>query len=282
MRQEEPLKTRLVTYVFALAALLMAVRPAFAAVDELLLCLPGFPGTAAQAQPYIDKMLRHLEQKLDKPAGSITGVYLSDEVEADKAITQKKPSVALVGASILASRHKALGMKVIAKVEVSGRSEEVYSVVVKKGAIASLSDLAGKRVSGVVVNDEKFVVNVLLDRKVPMGSLVLSSQKRPLKSIRDVARGDVDAAIVDQAAVAAMKEIPEAAGLIVLHTAKAVPAPAVVVMGSGTADAAALTKALVGMCGQTDGAELCKTLTLTAINAASDKDYQDLFTRYGN
>jgi hypothetical protein len=46
-------------------------------------------------------------------------------------------------------------------------------------------------------------------------------------------------------------------------------------------DAAALKQALVGMCSQPDGAELCKTLTLTAINAATDKDYKDLFTRYG-
>jgi ABC-type phosphate/phosphonate transport system substrate-binding protein len=268
-------------YLFALVALLAGARPALAAVDELLLCLPGFPGTASQAQPYIDKMLRHLEQKLGKPAGSITGVYLSDEVEADKAIVAKKPSVALVGSSILAARHKALGMKVIAKVEVSGRSQEVYSVVVKKGAAASIADLAGKRVSGVVVNDEQFVVNVLLDKQIPMGSLKLTPQRRPLQSLRAVARGEADAAIVDQAVVASMKDLPEAQDLVVIHTAKPVPAPAVVVMGAGTTDAAVLSGALVGMCDQPDGKELCKTLTLTAINAASDADYKDLFTRYG-
>jgi hypothetical protein len=60
-----------------------------------------------------------------------------------------------------------------------------------------------------------------------------------------------------------------------------VPAPAVVVMGDGASDAEALSTALVGMCDQPDGKELCKTLTLTAIKAASDKDYKDLFTRYG-
>jgi ABC-type phosphate/phosphonate transport system substrate-binding protein len=250
-------------------------------VDDLLLCLPGFPGTPAQAQPYIDKMLRHLEQKLGKPAGSITGVYLSDGVEADRAIKAQKPSVALVGPSILAANHKALGMKVIAKVEVSGRSQEVFSIVAKKGGVSSAAGLAGKKVSGVVVNDERFVVNVLLDKKVPMGSLKLIPQKRPLKSLRDVARGEADAAVVDQSVVDSMKELPEAADLVVIYTAKAVPAPAVVVMGDGVDDAAALKQALVGMCGQPDGAELCKTLTLTAINAASDKDYKDLLDRYG-
>jgi ABC-type phosphate/phosphonate transport system substrate-binding protein len=274
------LRTRIALAVFALVALVGLVRPALAAVDELLLCLPGFPGTPAQAQPYIDKMLRHLEQKLGKPEGSIAGVYLSDGVEADRTLKAKKPSVALVGPSILAANHKALGMKVIAKVEVSGRSQEVFSIVAKKGGVASVAGLAGKRVSGVVVNDEKFVVNVLLDKKVPMGSLVLVPQKRPLKSLRDVARGEADAAVVDQSVVDSMKELPEAADLVVIHTAKPVPAPAVVVMGNGIADTAALKAALVGMCARPDGAELCKTLTLTAIKDASDKDYKDLFTRY--
>jgi ABC-type phosphate/phosphonate transport system substrate-binding protein len=267
--------------VFALAALVGLVRPALAAVDELLLCLPGFPGTPAQAQPYIDKMLRHLEQKLGKPAGSISGVYLSDGVEADKAIKAKRPSVALVGASILAANHKALGMKVIAKVEVSGRGQEVYSIVAKKGGVSSVAGLANKKLSGIVVNDEKFVVNVLLDKKVAMGGLVLVPQKRPLQSLRAVARGEADAAVVDQSVVDSMKDLPDAADLVVIHTAKPVPAPAVVVMGDGLDDAKALGAALVGMCDRPDGKELCKTLTLTAIKAATDKDYKDLLDRYG-
>ena len=271
---------RIAVAVLALAVLFGVVQPALAAVDELLLCLPGFPGTPAQAQPYIDKMLRHLEQKLGKPAGSISGVYLSDGVEADRAIKAKRPSVALVGPSILATNHKALGMKVIAKLEVAGRSEEVYSIVAKKGGVPTIAGLAGKRLSGVVVNDEKFVVNVLLDKKVKMGSLTLVPQRRPLKSLRDVARGEADAAVVDQSVVDSMGELPEAADLVVIHTAKAVPAPAVVVMGSGVADAEALGKALVGMCDRPDGAELCKTLTLTSIRAATDRDYKGLFDRY--
>jgi hypothetical protein len=278
--KESIVRTRFAFAVVALAALVGLGRPALAAVDELLLCLPGFPGTPAQAQPYIDKMLRHLEQKLGKATGSIKGVYLSDGVAADKAIKARQPSVALVGPSILAANQKALKMKVIAKVEVAGRADETYSVIAKRGGVATIAGLAGKTVSGVVVNDERFVVNVLLDKQVAMGSVKLLSQGRPLKSLRDVARGSADAAIVDKAVVDALGQIPEAAELVVIYTAKPVPAPAVVVMGSGTDDAAALKAALVGMCAQKDGAELCKTLTLTAIKDASDKDYKDLFTRY--
>jgi hypothetical protein len=34
------------------------------------------------------------------------------------------------------------------------------------------------------------------------------------------------------------------------------------------------------MCASPDGKELCKTLTITSIKAASDKDYQTLLKRY--
>ena len=45
-------------------------------------------------------------------------------------------------------------------------------------------------------------------------------------------------------------------------------------------DAAALKQVLVGICGRPDGKELCKSLTLKAVKAASDKDYRALVKRY--
>jgi hypothetical protein len=52
-------------------------------------------------------------------------------------------------------------------------------------------------------------------------------------------------------------------------------------MGDGLVDAKALSGVLVGMCARPDGAELCRTLTLTSIQAATDKDYKALLDRYG-
>ncbi len=256
--------------------------PVLAGERDMLMVLPGFPGTSAQAQPYIEKMLRHLETKLGWPASSMTGRYLPDGVQGTKELKSSSPGLALVDPSVYAGQHKALGMKVIAKVEVDGRGEETYSVVVRKGGVASLADLAGKGVAGSVVHDPVFVANVVMDGALAAGDIRCVPEKRPLKALRDVARGNVDAAIVDRSVVEHMAELDFAGELAVLHTSKPVPAPAVVVMGAGIPHAAAIAGVLVGMCGRQDGAELCKTLTLTAIRAASDKDYAPLLKRYGS
>ena len=106
------------------------------------------------------------------------------------------------------------------------------------------------------------------------------AQKRPLRALRAVARGKADAAIVGRAVVEHMGELDFASELRVIHTSKPVPPPAVVVMGEGVQHAAELKQVLVGICGRPDGVELCKSLTLKAVKAASDKDYKPLLERY--
>ena len=262
------------------AAPLAAVFPALAGERDMLLVLPGFPGTSAQAQPYIDKMLRHIEGELGWPAGSMEGRYLSDAADGVAALESDAPGLALVDPSVYAGEHRARGMKVIAKVEVDGRGAQTYSVIVREGGPGAVAELAGKRISGAVTHDPRYVANVILDGKVAPGDLELDVEARPLRSLRAVVRGKADAAIVDQSVVEHLPELPFAAQAEVLHTAEPVPAPAVVVMGAGAKNAGAIRGALVGLCGRPDGAELCKTLTLTAIRAATNKDYKALLARY--
>jgi ABC-type phosphate/phosphonate transport system substrate-binding protein len=265
------------TIIFTLALLTGAV---LASEKEMLLCLPGFPGTEAQAQPYVDKMLRHLEIKLKLEEKSMSGVYIPDGGAAVSRLAGERPEIALVGPSVYVSQKAALGMKVIAKIEVNGRGQETYSIVTKEDGPESLAELPGKTMEGAVVHDAKYVYNVLLDRKLADGQLTLKSEKRPQRALRNVARGDADAAIVDQSVLQHMNELPFAADLKVIYTSKPVPAPAVVVMGEGAKNADKLKGALVGMCGRPDGAELCKTLTISSIKAASDDDYKNLLKDY--
>jgi len=276
---EPTLRRRLtaLVLVFALAASL----PLLAGERDMLLCLPGFPGTSVQAQPYIDKMLRHLETKLGWEQGSMTGLYLPDGEDAAGKLAALQPGLALVDPSVYAGNHKSLGMQVIAKVEVGGSAPQTYSVVTRTDGPADLASLAGKKMVGPVAHDERYVVNVLLDKKLPLGSLRLDVQQRPLKALRDVVRGKADAAIVGRDVIEHMGELDFATELRVIHTSKPLPPPAVVVIGEGKKHAAALKEVLVGICGRPDGKDLCKSLTLTAVKAATDRDYKDLLQRYG-
>lgn len=210
----------------------------------------------------------------------MAGAYLPDGAQAVARLKADKPGIALVGPSVYAANHAALDMTVIAKVVADGRGQQTYSVVTAKTGPSELSALAGQRVSGAVVHDEKYVYNVVLDRKLAAGSLTLEPQKRPLSSLRDVVRGKAAAAIVDQSVIEHLGELEFAGDLQVIYTSPPVPAPAAVVIGDGKAHQAALKQILVGLCDSPDGKELCKTLTITSIQAASDKDYKALLGRY--
>ena len=253
---------------------------AAAGVREMLLCLPGFPGTAGQAQPFVDKMLRYLEGRMGWEAGSMSGLYVPDGTRGLNELTTRKPGLALVGPSIYAAGHHSLKMKVIAQVEVNGRGKEIYSVITRVDGPSSLAELRGKTMTGTVAHDPRYVHNVLLNQILPMGELTLKAQKRPLKALRDVARGKAAAALVDESVRQHMSELDFADELRVIHTSAPVPSPAVVVMGENTRHAAALAEVLVGLCGRPDGAELCHSLTLSAIRRATDADYRNLLKRY--
>jgi ABC-type phosphate/phosphonate transport system substrate-binding protein len=247
---------------------------------DLLLCLPGFPGTTAQAQPYVDKVMRYLEGKLGWEAGSMKGVYLPDGSEGAARLASDKPGLALIGPSVYASLHKKHGMKVVARVEVNGRGEDTYSVVTATNGPSTLAELAGKTIVGAVLSDPRYVANVLLDAKLEEGNLKLAQENKPLSALRSVARGKADAAIVDQSVIDHMKELDFASSLRVIYTSPAVSAPAVVVMGTDAKQAKAVADVLLGMCDRPDGKELCQTLTISSIKPATDADYAGLLKRY--
>jgi len=269
--------------ILLLSFLLIAVTITVVLASEskgMLLCLPGFPGTAAQAQPYVDKVFRYLEKELSWANKSLQGHYISDGEQAVKKLFSDKPKLALVGPSIYAGQHKKMGMKVIAKVVANGRGEEIYSVIVKKNGPKTLTEISGKKLAGAVVHDSKYVYNVLLDQKIKNNSLILISQKRPLRSLREVVRGKVDAAIVDQFVVDHMNELPIADDLKIIYKSKPVPAPVAVVMGINKTETKKIQTALIKMCSYQAGKDLCKSLTITSIKRASDATYKDLLERY--
>lgn len=253
--------------------------PAMAASMDLLLLLPGFPGTSSQAQPYVDKMLRYLEVDLGLEPNSMSGVFVPDGEKVKSKLEQIKPGVALVGPSVYAGNAKKMKMKVVAKVTANGRGEQRFHVVVKRNGIAKIGDLSGA-ISGVVVHDEKYVYNVLLDGQVAKGKLTMKPNKRPLRALRELVNGKVAATIIDDDVKAHMAKLDFAQELEILYSSKPVPAPAVVVLNDGKKHATAIKNALANLCDKPDGKALCKSLTITSIEPASDADYKSLLNRY--
>ena len=265
--------------MFVIIASVFCLVPRAASSTDLLLLLPGFPGTSVQAQPYVDRMLRHLEQELALPEGSMHGMYIPDGSLADQELENVKPGIALVGPSVYARHAKTMKMKVIAKVTANGRGEQQYHVVVGRSGPDALDKLEG-RVSGSVVYDASYVTKVLFDGKVQDSKLTFQNNTRPLRALRDLSKGKVNAVIVDDETLRYMADLPYASELKKIYSSKPVPAPAVVVMNEGKKFAPKLKKVLVGLCGREEGKALCQALTIDSISAATDGDYSALLKKY--
>lgn len=271
-------RVALIVLVIALPA--MVAAKAGKDPQKILFCLPGFPGTTQQAQPYVDKVLRHVEQELSWDSETLSGTYLTDGAEGVEALHKVRPFLALVGPSIYASQHGALNMSVIGQVEVQGRGEESYSVITRKDGPKTIEELKGKKVLGAVVHDAKFVHNVLWDKKIPVGSATLEATQRPLQALRKVARGQADAAVVDSMVSSGLSDLPMAKDLKIIHTSEPVPAPALVLMANKTL-ALKLQRVFSGLCTDSEhGRELCRNFAISNVRRASKKDYRDLLRRY--
>ncbi|MBN2530864.1 MAG: PhnD/SsuA/transferrin family substrate-binding protein [Deltaproteobacteria bacterium] len=262
-----------------LILVLLCALPAAATSTDLLLLLPGFPGTSAQAQPFVDKMLRFLEVQLNLQKESMRGVFITDGSQATIRLEQMKPGIALLGPSIYAQHAKEMRMTVIARVEANGRGEQKYHVIVPKDGPDNIHELSGI-VSGSVVHDEKFVCNVLLNKKVSVQKLTMQNNPRPLRALRSLSEGKVSAVIVDEETLKYMSELEFSPRLKKIYTTDPVPAPAVVVLNDGRKFAQKLKKSLVGLCQTTEGKALCQSLTISSISPANDADYKALLKKY--
>ena len=260
-------------------ALIIVSMPVLAAKTDLLMLLPGFPGTTAQAQPYVDKMLRYLEKDLKLKSGTMKGLFISDASKAQKKLEAVKPGIALMGASVYAQNSKTSNITVIAKLYANGQKEQKYYIVTGKKGAGNLADLKGKAISGQLANDGRFIQNVIFDKKGP-ANLTFKFQKRALKSLRDVAKGKVDAAIIDDVTKEHMKTLDFAKELKIIFTSKPVPVPVVVVLNSAKKDAAKIKKSLTTICNTKEGKALCKSLTISSIIPAANSDYKALLKKY--
>ncbi|MBN2802097.1 MAG: PhnD/SsuA/transferrin family substrate-binding protein [Deltaproteobacteria bacterium] len=259
--------------------LLLVSIPVMGAKTDLLMLLPGFPGTTEQAQPYVETMLRYIEKDLKLESGTMHGTFISDGTKAEAKLSEVKPGIALLGPSVYAKNSSDKTMKIVAKLFILGQEEQKYYLVTKNDGADSISDFADKTVSGVIVHDEKFVKNVIFDKGAP-DSIIYKFNKRPLKALRDVASGTIDGALIDSATKEHMDTLDFAKDLKIIYTSKPVPPPVIVVLNDSVKDAAKIKKSLTSICKTPEGKKLCNSLTISNIAPASDRDYSELVKKY--
>ena len=246
----------------------------------LLVCNVGGPGNAAQAQPVLDRFLRHLERSGGFASGELRGIYATDLASCQAAIKAHHPRIIVSDLPTLLAEGSRWKLGAVA--HMGGPKAKRYTLLVRKGHSGGLNSLAGKLLIAPLARDPRFLRQIVLDGKVPAAHFQLKATSQPLRGLRMVARGRGAATVVDEQALHYLKELSLPKALVPLHQSAKLPGLTLSVVGSGRPAARLkrkLQRALPALCSGA-GLELCKTFGVSAFVAADLAALKRLARRY--
>jgi ABC-type phosphate/phosphonate transport system substrate-binding protein len=235
----------------------------------------------------LSKLFRQLEGSLGWEANAITGAYYPDAEEGLAAIQKLSPGFAVVSHQMYFDHRREMKMQVIASMELQEGALSRYHVVAKRdGGPAKVADLAGRSLASPFLKEIRFVERVLLGGGLALGpgdgQVHPVHVRQPLAALRKVARGEADAALIDEPVLAQLPSLPFGAELHAIHASEKLPPLPVVAFGTAAAaDRTAMSKAILTLCAGAEGPALCKTLRVAAVEPATDRTYAGLQKQLG-
>jgi len=240
----------------------------FGQVDDgrkFLICHTGSVTTAEEAQPYIDGFGGYLARKLGWQEGTWEVKFENLRADGEKALAEWSPSFAALSLGIFLEQEGPQNLVPLVLARINGKTTNKYYILVAKDSAKTVEDLKGKRIVGSILDDATFLSKVVFAGKLEAAThFDLKQTKRPLRAIRKVARGKLDAALVDDVQLQSLKGLPLFEKLSIIYESAAVPNLGMVfVKGrAGESDVKKFADALIGMCQDSEGKKMCETFAV--------------------
>ncbi|HSB21188.1 MAG TPA: hypothetical protein VLD85_14370 [Anaeromyxobacteraceae bacterium] len=224
----------LLAAVSLLPALAASAPPAGRPAERITLvaCAPGYPGSTAEAQPSMDALAAALARTAGWKPGALAAVYEPTEKEGLERLARADAAVALVPLPFFLEHAGKLRLTARLQVEQPGGLTEVWSLVARKGRVASPAALAGFTVASIAGYAPGFVRGAPgAWGRIPEGVRVAETSQ-VLSALRRAAAGEDVAVLLDGAQGAALPTLPFAADLEVVARSAPLPAALVTTVGS--------------------------------------------------
>jgi len=259
------------------ATVVLAPAAAHAADDVNVLVLKEHGvGTAAQAQPYVDKLVV-LAAKHGGWSGA-KGSYQTTRTGAEKYITDSRPHFGILSLAAflgLKDKHK---LEIIGQVTSSRSGGQQYHLVSKTAADAAACK--GKGLATDHADDTKFIDRVVFGGKMKLSEFTLVPTTRPIQTIKKVLAGEAECALIDDAQFADLANVEGASAIKSVWKSDKLPAMTIVAFPSATAaEKTGFQGAYSKIC-EGDGKDICKEVGISAMKSASTTDYQTVIAAY--
>jgi hypothetical protein len=261
-----------------LPILMLLASPALAG-EAIAVCHVGGPGSTRQAQPSLDRFLRHLESVAGLTANSLRGEYHTRADRCAEYVDREDPALAVFDLATWLGRSDDWGLAPIG--HFGAPKAERYHLVVRQGSFHDLESLRGATLTSVYVGDNDFTSRIVFGNRVDVSEHFDAQRvKQPLRSVRQVKRGQRDAALVDHFTREHLSEIDPEGELKVLFSSEGLPGLTLgQVEGRAGEVVRRVAQALPKVCAGA-GSELCEVLQVKALVAANGTLMSRLQRRY--
>jgi hypothetical protein len=256
----------------------LGAPPALAAdgIDVLVVREHGV-GTAAQAQPHVDKLVGLAARRNGWPTGR--GKYVTTRAAAIEAAASGKPRYGIFSLGAFLGLREKLGLAPIGRVAARQAGGQQYHLVSRSAHDAA--GCKGKKVATDHGDDARFIDRVVARGAFRLADFTLVMTKRPLQTVKKVALGEAECALVDDAQLESIAHIEEAKGVRSVWASDRLPPMVVVAFPSAPAAERAAFQASLGKLCEGDGKASCDEVGIVSIGSATAADLAPLVTAYG-
>lgn len=191
----------------------------------VIIVFPGGPEEKKEIKEAIREFVDMIGEKADFEPEAVNLRYFNDSKEALAYLRENPDSFIISSLGFFLTNRREFNLLPLARVELTeGRSEHYY-LIVKKEKYKTLADLKGKTISGnTLYEDPAFLTRIVFDNQADLASCFkLAPTSRPLRAIRKVAEGKLDAALLDEAQYRSLQRLPLFQKIEVIYTSPKLP-----------------------------------------------------------
>jgi hypothetical protein len=235
-------------------------------------------GSAAQAQPYVDKLMELVKSANNWDAAE--GKYTTQRGQAKDYIAKSSPQFGIFSLGAFLGMRADHGLAVVGVAEVDTAGGRKFHIVSKNAA--NLAGCKGKKLASNHLKDKKFIDKVVAGEAFTLAQFDLLKTKRPVQTIKKVIKGDAECALIDNAQLAELAHLDGAAGIKSIWASAELPPMAVVAFsGVGAGERATFKSSLGSLCTGA-GKSHCDKVGIKSIRAADESVFAAAINKYGN
>ncbi|HLT35887.1 MAG TPA: hypothetical protein VK034_06370 [Enhygromyxa sp.] len=233
-------------------------------------------GSASSAQEYVDKLVARVAKQNEWPAAS--GKYVTTRSAGKTYIKESSPHFGILSLAAFLDLRGANKLEVVGSAEVSGGGGRQYFIVSAREG--SLAGCKGKTLGTDHGDDVRFIDKVVGQSDFSLSDFKVEDTRRPMATVKAVARGEVDCALIDDAQQAALAKLEGGDAVKAVWSSDKLPPMVVVAFPSAPAAERRSFQGNLGSVCSGDGAAICKEVGLASLGKADESVYTDVIADY--